>query len=206
MAIEGQSHYADRTFEELQLDGEEIRDSEFFNCEFLRVNFSGAVFRNCRFINCKFDGCDLSLIELPDTSLSGLSFRDSKLVGVDWTLANWSREVLGEALDFFDSVLSHSTFIGLGLSDVQFNGCILHNVDFREADLTRSDFSGSDLRDTLFLNTNLTRANLETAQNYQIAPELNTLKKARFAFPEALALLYSMDIVLEDRSEKDEGP
>ena len=69
-------------------------------------------------------------------------------------------------------------------------------MDFREADLTNADFSGSDLGQSLFLNTNLSEADLSTARNYHIAPEHNVLKGARFSLPEAMSLLFNMDIVL----------
>ena len=205
MTIAGQTYYSDRKFDQIQLAGGEIQGSEFINCIFVSADFSGAVYRSCRFIGCVFHSCDLSLIRLQDCGISGSEFYSSKLVGVDWTLANWEREAFGEPLKFTESILNHSTFIGLAVRMAKFTDCILHNVDFREADLSQADFSGADLADSIFLHTNLTEANLETARNYHIAPEQNTLSKARFSFPEALSLLYAMDISLEDPTQTDEG-
>ena len=40
------------------------------------------------------------------------------------------------------------------------------------------------------------QADLSAARNCQISPTQNTVTKAKFSLPEALALLYSMDIEL----------
>jgi len=42
----------------------------------------------------------------------------------------------------------------------------------------------------------LTEADLSKARNYLIDPGLNQLKKAKFSLPEAMSLLYNMDIIL----------
>jgi len=49
-----------------------------------------------------------------------------------------------------------------------------------------------------FFNPNLTRADWRGARNYALRPIDNTLKKARFALPEAIALLYGLDLELDD--------
>ncbi len=207
MSISNHHHYVDQSFEKLHMDQDVIETSEFINCRFNNCNFSGLHLQEARIINCEFISCDLSLLQVPNSSFAGVIFSDSKLIGVDWTRANWVREVLGNSLTFNKSILSHSTFIGLTLKGVKFVDCVAHNVDFRETDLSQSDFSGTDLTDSLFHKTNLTMANLELARNYQISPELNKITKARFAFPEALSLLYSMDIQLEgDARNNDEFP
>ena len=83
---------------------------------------------------------------------------------------------------------------------MKFLNCTLIGVDFREADLRQADFSGSELTDSLFLHTDLREANFSKARNYSLAPAENNLKKARFALPEALALLYGLEIVLDEGS------
>jgi uncharacterized protein YjbI with pentapeptide repeats len=72
------------------------------------------------------------------------------------------------------------------------------DVDFREADLSQADFAGTDLSDSMFVNTDLTEADLSRARNYHIDPSQNVLRQARFSLPEAMSLLYSLDIVLAD--------
>jgi hypothetical protein len=72
------------------------------------------------------------------------------------------------------------------------------DVDFREADLSQADFAGTDLTGSLFSNTNLTEADLSDARNYHIAPGQNVLTRAKFSLPEALSLLYNLDIALAE--------
>ena len=76
--------------------------------------------------------------------------------------------------------------------------CVAVDVDFREADLSQADFAGSDLSESLFVNTDLSEADLSRARNYLIDPGQNVLKGARFSMPEAMSLLYNMDIILTD--------
>jgi uncharacterized protein YjbI with pentapeptide repeats len=106
--------------------------------------------------------------------------------------------MLGQPVNFQNCAISHSTFIGLSLPAIQIVGCVAENVDFRDADLTQVDFSGTDLLDSLFSNTDLTKADLSRARNYNIAPDKNILKKTKFSLPEALALLYNLDILLDE--------
>jgi uncharacterized protein YjbI with pentapeptide repeats len=75
---------------------------------------------------------------------------------------------------------------------------LAREVDFREADLTDGDFSGTDLSGIIFMNTVLDGADFRRASNYNISPMENSISKAVFSLPEAISLLYSMDIQLED--------
>jgi fluoroquinolone resistance protein len=202
-SIDSQSDYTDRTFKEVRLDGERLVSSEFYDCTFARCSFAGSTFRACRFVNCTFRQCDLSLIQVPDSAFSGTRFEDSKVVGVDWTQADWTAIGLGDPIGFSKCAISHSTFIGLSLKEIQIKACIATDVDLREADLTKADFAGSDLSESLFGRTNLTEADLSSARNYHISPEQNVLRQAKFSLPEALALLYSMDIVLIEEETSD---
>jgi uncharacterized protein YjbI with pentapeptide repeats len=202
-SIDSHSEYIDQTFKEVHLDGEKLVASEFYDCTFARCSFTGCTFRACRFVNCTFQQCDLSLIQVPDSTFSGTRFVDSKIIGVDWTQADWAVVGLGDPIGFSKCAISHSTFIGLSLKELLIKDCIATDVDFREADLTKSDFAGTDLSESLFSSTNLTEADLSSTRNYHIPPEQNVLKQAKFSLPEAMALLYGMDIVLIEEETSD---
>jgi uncharacterized protein YjbI with pentapeptide repeats len=195
-SIDAQGYYAEQTFKGIHRAGAQFASSEFYDCTFVRCAFAGSTFRKCRFVNCTFQQCDLRLIQVPESAFSGTRFEDSKVVGVDWTQADWAAVGLGDPIGFFECAIGHCTFIGLDLKGIQIKGCVATDVDFREADLTGADLRGSDLAESLFGNTNLTEADLSSARNYHIPPEKNVLSRAKFSLPEAMALLYSMDIVL----------
>lgn len=190
--------YADETFTGLHLAHARLTGSTFTDCTFSGCHFMEAVWSDCRFTGCTFRACDLSLVQLPGTGFSATRFEDCRLLGIDWTRAAWPRAISGPPIGFWRSVISHSTFIGLSLPRLSLKDCTALDVDFREADLSRADFGGTDLAQTLFGSTNLAQADLSQARNYQIDPGRNSLKQARFSLPEALSLLYSLDIVLLD--------
>jgi uncharacterized protein YjbI with pentapeptide repeats len=88
--------------------------------------------------------------------------------------------------------------MGLDLRQAKLVRCTAREADFTESDLTGADCNGTDFSSSRFLRTNLTKANFTKASNYSIDPSLNTLKKTRFSLPEAISLLYSLDIILDD--------
>jgi hypothetical protein len=55
----------------------------------------------------------------------------------------------------------------------------------------------STVSQSRFFHTNLTQVICQ-ARNYVIAAHLNTLKKTKFFSPDAIALLYSLDIELAE--------
>ena len=78
------------------------------------------------------------------------------------------------------------------------SNCSVINSNFEETDLSRADCMKSDFKNALFSRTNLTETNFIGAVNYAISSQANTLKKTRFSLPEAISLLYNLDIVLEN--------
>jgi len=90
--------------------------------------------------------------------------------------------------------MNYSIFIGLYMYQAMFNECSLKESCFEDADLEKAIFHNTDLTSATFNNTNLTKADLSTAKNYNINVGANKLHKAKFSLPEAMSLLYSMDI------------
>lgn len=196
--IETGTHYSDRVFEKIRLEQAQLASNEFYDCTFDHCSLVGSTFRTCRFVSCVFRDCDLSLIQVPHCSFTTTRFEKSRVIGVDWTQAHWPAKGLGEPIGFSECAISHSTFIGLKLPRIRIRGCVALDVDFREASLVKADFTGTDLSGSLFLGTDLTEADLSQARNYRIDPSQNVLKRAKFALPEAISLLYSLDIVLAE--------
>ena len=190
------AHYTDQVFKEIHLEQAHLVSNEFHDCTFGRCSFVETIFQGCRFVNCVFQHCDLSLVQMPDCSFAATRFESSRVIGVNWAKAHWPATRLGDSIGFFKCAINHSTFIGLNLRRIQIQECVAVDVDFREADLSQANFAGTDLSDSLFLATNLTQADLSRARNYQIDLSQNVVKKAKFSLPEAMSLLYSLDIVL----------
>ena len=192
------AEYEDCVFEGLELAGEEVRDKEFAGCTFTGCSFLETRFTACRFVECAFVRCDLSLCRVTDSSFTDVTFVESRAIGVDWTEASWPALGLFQRIGFERCAVSHSTFDGLLLRGIKMVDCVAHDVDFAEADLTEASFAGTDFKESRFLHTDLTRADFQGATNYAIAPGLNVLSKTRFSLPEAMALLYGLDIILTE--------
>jgi uncharacterized protein YjbI with pentapeptide repeats len=152
-------------------------------------------------VNCTFRECDLSLVEVPGSQFATVRLEGSKAIGVDWTRADWTTGKLAHPLAFARCALNHSTFIGLDLPSLELIDCVAVDVDFREAVLTGANLAGTDLTDSLFVHTNLSGADLSRARNYRIDPGQNTVQGAKFSLPEAISLLYALDIILVDEPD-----
>jgi len=125
-------------------------------------------------------------------------FIECRLAGVNWCEADWDwqRLLSPQRVNFERCLLDHSVFISMDLAGVQFTDCKAQHVDFESANLAGANFSGADLSSTRFVHCDLTQANFVGSENYQINAAENTLHQTRFALPEAIALLHSLDIVL----------
>jgi uncharacterized protein YjbI with pentapeptide repeats len=198
LVIASKMEYSCEGFEGMIFKQSELFASEFSECTFTDCNFQGTILRECRFVDCSFSASDLSLVEVPGTAFLDVRFEDSKVVGVNWSRANWSLPGIKDRLSFFRTMINHSTFLGLSLPGLKVIDCSAWGADFREADLSDADFNGTDLKDSLFSKTDLTAADFSRARNYLIHPGQNTLTKAKFSMPEALALLFTLDILLVD--------
>jgi uncharacterized protein YjbI with pentapeptide repeats len=196
--LDAETRHTEKVFREEDLEQVQVASSEFHECTFVRCSFVEAVLRTCRFIDCTFQQCDLSLVRVPGSTFSLTRFEESKMIGIDWTRGDWAATGLGEPIRFSKCAISHSTFIGLSLRGIKIRDCLALDVDFRDADLSQADFTGTDLSGSLFANTNLAEADLSAARNYHIAPEQNVLTKAKFSLPEAMSLLYNLDIDLTE--------
>ncbi|MBN2554351.1 MAG: pentapeptide repeat-containing protein [Anaerolineales bacterium] len=182
---------------EISLRGEHIFGASFDACEFIKVDFREAMLSNCVFHNCTFRECDLSMVSLDNSRFTGAAFIKSKLVGINWTTANWSGG-MRLPLSYCGCTLNHATYFGLNLEKWRWIDCEAVDVDFREALLREADFGGTDLRDSLFMHTQMQGADLSRARNYHIAASDNNILGAKFSLPEAMSLLEALGIVLVD--------
>ncbi len=191
--------YSGITFKRLGLTHEVVRGAEFSECKFVRCDFSETAFQNCRFIECAFEDCTMKMTKVEGTTFARARFSRCNLLGINWTDANWSEwatKISSIAFDHCD--LKYAVFLGLKLKGLTMKDCNAAEANFAEADLTEADFEGTDLAGAIFLSTDLTRANFAGAKHYTLNLNDNRSKGARFSLPEALRLLFSLDIVIVD--------
>jgi uncharacterized protein YjbI with pentapeptide repeats len=184
-------------YENLDFNSQEFLNLEFDECTFTKCHFGSSSFKNCKFMGCRFHNCDLSLIKVLNSKFSDMTFTDCKIIGVDWSRACWDSLIL-KPLKFETSVLNSSSFYGLNLEGLILRECEAKDVDFREANLCWGIFVYADFQDSLFFNTNLSKANFSHAKGFDIDVKTNILEGAVFSRNEAVRLLEGLGIELSD--------
>lgn len=196
--FENETEYFSKTFKGLEASRQVFSQVTFEACAFENCNFSDARFHKCKFIDCTFSASNLSNVGVDYSKFSDVFFSESKLVGVDWTKADWPRFNFISPLKFNECILNDSSFYGLELVELGLEYCKAHDVDFRSGNFTKAHFCFTDFTNSLFMKTNLQEADFTEAKNYDIDIFNNNIKAARFTRMEALGLLTFLDIELVD--------
>jgi uncharacterized protein YjbI with pentapeptide repeats len=194
----GHKEYFSETFTDLKLVGQKINSLVFEECSFNNCDFSDVSFVDCEFIDCSFSKCNLSVVKLGHSRFHDVYFENCKVIGIDWTQADWPNIALFSPVKFFKCIMNHSTFFGLSLNEIVMKECTAHDVDFREGSFCKANFMFTDFANSLFKETNLIEANFAEALNYRIDINYNKIYRARFSRYEAVNLLESLEIELID--------
>lgn len=192
-----ETEYANETFTDLVMDHQILEEITFLSCTFTKCDFHESQLKNCVLRDCSFKQCDLNLLLVDGSTFQNIFFEKSKLIGVNWSKASWGKasfHQLIKKINFHECVLNYSTFMQIHLPKIEMERCIAKEVNFNEADLSGASLRYTDFEGSMFAHTNLTETDFCHAENYNIDPVQNTLKKTRFSLPEAMSLLYNLDI------------
>lgn len=181
-----------KTFTKVQWSHQRVPDREFEQCTFTACDLSHSDFSGSKFAECTFIGCDLSMLKLGNVVLRDTSFKECKLLGVDFSAC---KEMLFSPA-FDQCLLDHAVFHKRKMSGTKFIRCSLKGVDFENATLENAVLDRCDLERAVFVNSDLRKADLSTAYNLALDPERNKLKGARFSVDGALALLEKYGLVV----------
>jgi fluoroquinolone resistance protein len=191
--------FEDEIFKKADLSNQRVSGTTFSDCRFVRCDFSGTEFQTCRFLECTFEDCTMKLAKVKNSTFSRVTFTGCNLLGVQWPEANWSDwSAKISTVAFENCVLEYGSFAGLELKKLKLKDCNAREANFSETDLTEADLSGTDLAGAIFLKTNLTKANFVGAKNYSLNVTNNKTKGAKFSLPEAIRLLYALDVSIVD--------
>ena len=185
--------HEDKTFENIDFTAAKAGIREFADCIFINCNFNKADLSNDDFMDCQFRLCNLSLAIMENTGLKNVRFTGCKLMGIDFSRCN----NFNFSATFENSPLDYCSFYQKKMKKTSFSNCSLKDADFTETDLSGALFTDCDLLNASFIQTNLEKADLRTAKNYALDPEMNKIKKAKFSFPGIAGLLARYDIVIE---------
>lgn len=193
---DGATH-EEQTFKAIVVADEVFRDSEYVACRFESCTFTNCRFEGCTFLGCTFDHCDLSVAMVRGSRFGEVSFRNGKMIGVDWTKVRHLSSQHAMNVSFSHCLLSYSSFYGLKLPSIEMVSCVAHETEFGEANLKSANLKETDFTGSTFLHTDLRGADFRGALNYAIDPRANSVKGAKFSLPEAVSLLRGLEIEVE---------
>jgi uncharacterized protein YjbI with pentapeptide repeats len=170
------AYHNEQSFERIIQSENPFLPGTYEECVFRNCSFQNADLWDYRFIDCRFENCDLSMSSLHRSVFNQVHFWGCKMLGISFPQA----ERLGFSVSFENCQLAHCSFERLKLKKSKFLRCQMQQVDFTEADLSQSDFSGSDLTDSVFEQSNLEQVDFQEAVGFNIDPERNKIKKAKF--------------------------
>lgn len=175
------------------LPPELVGEREFEQYHFIHFDLSQANLAGCRFTDCRFETCNLAGASLTNISLQNVAFDGCKLLGLPFEVC---RDLLF-GVHFERCQLDYASFAGKVMPHTQFTDCSLREANFTGADLSGTRFENCLLSRAVFEQTRLVGADLLTAQEVELDPELNELKQARFALSSLPGLLAKYDLVID---------
>jgi uncharacterized protein YjbI with pentapeptide repeats len=164
----------------------------FTSCSFNRCDFSESIFYHTKFCSCTFINCKLSNPKLDGCRFQDVVFIECKIVGADF----FKCEKTFFSTSFKNCFLHYCNFSDLNMKHASFNQSQLRENHFTNTLLNSADFTGANLAGSIFHNCDLSKADFSSAINYDINPQTNKIKKAKFTLPEAARLLQSFDIII----------
>lgn len=181
--------YTDHHFDKINL----LPPGDFEGCRFSHCDLQGTDLSGINFTECVFENCNLSGTKILQTTFNDVKFSGCKMLGLHFETANQHLF----AVSFEKTILNLCSFYQCKMKKTPFLQCSLQEVDFTETLLTEARFDGSDLKGAKFEHSVLEKADLRTAVNYFLDPELNRIRQARFSSPAVLALLGKYQIRID---------
>lgn len=181
-----------QTFEKIDFTLTPLKVDEYDNCKFIDCNFENQTFANFVFVDSEFTNCNLSLVKVPYTAFKTVDFNNCKLLGVDFSECN----AFLLNMNFESCLMNLTSFYQLKIKQKTFLNCSLNEAEFTETDLTDSKFNNCDLKRAIFDRSILIKTDFSTATNFNIDPENNKLKGAKFSKSNLIGLLNKYQINL----------
>ena len=182
-----------QTFDKIEFTEKQLTAGEYENCRFLHCNLANVDLSDAKFLECEFIGCNVSLAKLSKTAFREVVFKECKMLGLHFHNCN----PLGLSVSFDQCNLTHASFYATKLKKTIFKNSKLHEVNFTESDLTECVFENCDFAGAIFDHTIVEKADLRTSFHYSINPEINKVKKAKFALSGVAGLLEKYDIEID---------
>lgn len=193
MNVMVQSVNEDQKFTSVNFSEVSFVEHSFTNCTFERCIFMHAQWNKAKFYSCTFNGCNISLVRVNGAFFQEVTFNECKLVGLEFHKCDKT---------FFHINVQQSLLLDCNFSDLSMPKTSFHKSKFEECrfittQLVGADFTETDLQGSVFQHCKLDKADFRGARNYAINLQANSVKKAKFSYPEVMTLLDSFDIVID---------
>lgn len=186
-------HFEDEIIENKQFTSDELKKRQYTNCTFKNCNFSEIQLHETHLSDCTFINCNLAMTKMAETQLANVNFDSCKIMGVNFKhCSSFLFEVV-----FKRCILDYSSFENLKMKKTIFTQCSMKGVDFSNTDLTEAQFIRCDLADAAFHSSNLKQADFTTSYSYNIDPNENYIKGAKFSLDGLPGLLVKFNIIIE---------
>lgn len=169
-----------------------LNGSSFIECTFESCDFSESMLQNAKFYLCTFVNCNLSLTKLGGCRFQDVKFIACKIVGGEF----FKCDKVFFSASFKNCIMQYCNFSDLNMKRASFSGSRLKDGHFTNTVLVETDFDGVDLAGTIFHNCDLSKADFSKASQYNIDPQTNKIKGAKFSLPEAMGLLRGFEITI----------
>lgn len=97
----GNTEFYEKKFSGLSHPSTIIEEKLFEGCQFISTTFSEYQFVRCKFVDCEFNNCNLSAVQFKASLFNNVTFFESKVTGVNWTMLNWPHIRLHSPFQFF---------------------------------------------------------------------------------------------------------
>lgn len=186
------NYFDSETFSKIDFTKIKITKGEYSNCTFTNCNFEGIHASNIQFVECEFIDCNFSNTIVTNTAFKDVNFIKCKMIGVKF---NECDSFLLQ-FSFTECQLNYSSFYQLKTPKTRFKKCNLQEADFTESIFTESIFDNCDLKLAIFDRTNIEKSDFSTAFNFNINPEENSLKGAKFSKDNVVGLLSVYKVIV----------
>lgn len=170
-----------------------LEQGEYLSCEFVNCDFSNSALSGIKFIECYFKECNLSNTQINESSFQEVHFLDCKMIGLPFDTC----KTFNFSIRFDNCQLNNAIFYQVNLKKCAFLECQLKEVDFGEADLSGIDLKACDLTNATFDQSKLLKCDLRDSYAFNIDPDNNIIKGAKFSQSEIQGLLRKYGIIIE---------
>jgi uncharacterized protein YjbI with pentapeptide repeats len=191
------TYIEDQKFENLSYKNETLENIEYDDCVFEKCQFTEVKMIGCIFNQCEFRDCEFKLIKFDYCRMQNATFYNTLLMGINWDELQAGGAKSFPVETFNNCVLKFNNFIQAFLAKFDFSTCSIMDCFFLECSMNKVNSRNVIFKETNFTECNLSESDFRGATNYSIDILTNNIKKAKFSFPEVIALLDSLDISIE---------